>query len=215
MRCKNCKKKIENPNLIRCPHCGKQLPKKKEYNWRKLSLTIAFSAVSIVYLVTCFITFFYDCSYYSKSAMIIQLIVFMVSLPFVFGNENNISRPLMSGGCIAMSLAFLADYITVFSTNYFDVMTNRLCEPYFFGCMGLIFVSIIIQLLNAVNIIKKEFAFSFVSLGLAVAGAALTVAYFAITGVVRPYAVYVLVLQAFIPMFMGFHVLMKEHMNSK
>lgn len=215
MRCKNCKKKIENPNLIRCPHCGKQLPKKKEYDWHKLSLTIAFSAVSVVYLVTCFITFFYDCLYYSKGAMIIQLIVFMVALPFVFGNDKHISRPLMAGGSIALSLAFIANYISAFSTNYFEVMKDGLCEPYFFGCMGLIFVSIIIQLLNAVKIIKKEFAFSFVSLGLAVAGAALTVAYFAITGVVRPYAVFVLVLQAFIPSFMGFHVFMKEHMNSK
>ena len=91
MRCKNCKKEI-NPNFIKCPHCGKSIKRKKQRDKKELALSVGFFGVGTLFVILAFFSLFFKCAYYSEIAMIISVIVFLVCVPFIYGNYKGLPQ---------------------------------------------------------------------------------------------------------------------------
>lgn len=210
MRCKNCKKNIENENLFRCPHCGKPLPKKEKRDTKELASVISFFAVSFAFVVLNFFSLFFKCDYYNSATIVIGIVVYLVALPFVFGNYKGLKRSVADIFAVALSLPFLANWIIGFFQKSDYLASDVFPIVYYFSVLVNILIIDIIMILKAFGTIKDGKIVKWVCLALGVAEAVFSIVFYAGINVVLPMAVAIIAFNAFMPGFIAYHIISRD-----
>lgn len=210
MRCKNCKKEI-NPNFIKCPHCGKPIKRKKKKDPKELALSIGFFGVGTVFVIFAFFGLFFKCAYYSEIAMIISVIVFLVCVPFIYGNYKGLPQRTAEILGAVLSLPFIGNWLAIVAFAKVSVNYGGFSEIYYIFSLAAFVLTDIILLLRAAGVFGKPKILSWISFALGVASVAFTVVYFSVSGVAKPLAVAIISAQAILPEYMAFHILMTDY----
>lgn len=215
MRCKNCKKKIENPDLFRCPHCGKKIERKKKVDTGSLALSIAFPVVTIAFVVISFFSFFFDCYYYSTPAMIISAVVVIIAVPFMFGNYKGMKSSTAEVMTAIVSIPFIVNWGIVFIGNSESLDRGGLYSAYYICVVASMAVCDALLILKAFGVIKSGKFVSWIALACGLFAAAFSVFFYVHIGAVKAFAIIVVVIQAFTPQYFAFHVMMKDEQSKK
>lgn len=210
MRCKNCKKQIENENYFRCPHCGKPIQKKKEIDKKELLSVVPFTVISGIYIVLTFCALFFTGNIYNKATLVISLVVYLVMFPFLFGNYKGMKRSVADTLAIITTLPFIASWGVSFLDSTNPLMVDNFSAVYLFSIIGVILIVDIILMLKATEVIKSGRIVKWICVGLAVAIAAFTVTFYAIDGRAKLLAILVVAANAFIPPYMAYHVISRD-----
>lgn len=210
MRCKNCKKEI-NPNFFKCPHCGKPIKHKKKRDGAELALTAGFFGVGALFVILTFFSLFFTCAYYSEIAMIIAVIVFLICVPFIFGNYQGLSQRASEFLGAVVSLPFIGNWLAVVVFAKVSVNYGGLSNAYYIYTIAALVLVDIILLLRAAGILKKPFLLSWISLALGIVSVVFTLVYFLYSGVAKGFAVTIITVQALLPEYMAFHILMTDY----
>ncbi len=210
MRCKNCKKEI-NPNFFKCPHCGKPIKHKKKRDGAELALTAGFFGVGALFVILTFFSLFFTCAYYSEIAMIIAVIVFLICVPFIFGNYHGLSQRTSEILGAIVSLPFIGNWLAVVVFAKVSVNYGGLSNAYYIYIIAALVLVDVILLLRAAGILKKPFILAWISLALGIASVVFTLVYFLSSGVAKGFAVTIITVQALLPEYMAFHILMTDH----
>lgn len=214
MRCKNCKKEV-NPNFKRCPHCGKPITPKKKKDPKDLALSLGFFGVGTFFVILAFFSLFFKCDYYSEIAMMIAVIVLLICLPFIYGNYKGLSQKASEILGAVVSLPFIGNWFAIVVFAKVSVNYGGLAEYYYIFSLAAPVVTDIILLLRAAGVLKKPKILSWISLALGIASVAFTIIYFAISGVAKGFAVVIIAVQALLPEYMAFHILMTDYRKEK
>lgn len=210
MRCKNCKKEI-NPNFFKCPHCGKPIKRKKKRDHAELALTAGFFGVGALFVILTFFSLFFTCAYYSEIAMIIAVIVFLICVPFIFGNYHGLSQRSSEILGAVVSLPFIGNWLAVVVFAKVSVNYGGLSNAYYIYIIAALVLVDVILLLRAAGILKKPFILAWISLSLGIASVVFTLVYFLSSGVAKGFAVTIITVQALLPEYMAFHILITDH----
>ena len=210
MRCKNCKKEI-NPNFFKCPHCGKPIKHKKKRDGAELALTAGFFGVGALFVILTFFSLFFTCAYYSEIAMIIAVIVFLICVPFIFGNYHGLSQRSSEILGAVVSLPFIGNWLAVVVFAKVSVNYGGLSNAYYIYIIAALVLVDVILLLRAAGILKKPFILAWISLALGIASVVFTLVYFLSSGVAKGFAVTIITAQALLPEYMAFHILITDH----
>lgn len=210
MRCKNCKKEI-NPHYFKCPHCGKPIKRKKKRDHAELALTAGFFGVGALFVILTFFSLFFSCAYYSEIAMIIAVIVFLICVPFIFGNYHGLSQRSSEILGAVVSLPFIGNWLAVVVFAKVSVNYGGLSNAYYIYIIAALVLVDVILLLRAAGILKKPFILAWISLALGIASVVFTLVYFLSSGVAKGFAVTIITAQALLPEYMAFHILMTDH----
>ena len=210
MRCKNCKKEI-NPNFFKCPHCGKPIKHKKKRDGAELALTAGFFGVGALFVILTFFSLFFTCAYYSEIAMIIAVIVFLICVPFIFGNYQGLSQRASEILGAVVSLPFIGNWLAVVVFAKVSVNYGGLSNAYYIYIIAALVLVDVILLLRAAGILKKPFILAWISLALGIASVVFTLVYFLYSGVAKGFAVTIITVQALLPEYMAFHILMTDY----
>ena len=211
MRCKNCKKEIANPNFLKCPHCGKPIKHKKKRDPQELALAVGFFTVGALFVILTFFSLFFKCAYYSEIAMIISVIVFMVSVPFIYGNYHGLKVKYSEIIGAAVTLPFIANWLAIVVFGKVSVNYGGLSNVYYIFTICAIVLTDVILLLRSAEVLKKPKILSWLSLSLGAAAFIFTIIYFAVSGVAKSFAVVIIAVQSLVPEYMAFHILMTDH----
>lgn len=214
MRCKNCKKEI-NPNFIKCPHCGKPIKRKKQRDKKELALSVGFFGVGTLFVILAFFSLFFKCTYYSEIAMIISVIVFLVCVPFIYGNYKGLPQKTAEILGAVLSLPFIGNWLAIVVFAKVSVNYGGLADFYYIFSLAAFVLTDIILLLRAADVFKRPYPLSWLSLALGIANVIFTVIYFAISGVAKSLAVAIIAVQALLPEYMAFHILMTDYGKEK
>lgn len=210
MRCKNCKKEI-NPNYFKCPHCGKPIKRKKKRDHAELALTAGFFGVGALFVILTFFSLFFSCAYYSEIAMIIAVIVFLICVPFIFGNYHGLSQRSSEFLGAVVSLPFIGNWLAVVVFAKVSVNYGGLSNAYYIYIIAALVLVDVILLLRAAGILKKPFILAWISLALGIASVVFTLVYFLSSGVAKGFAVTIITAQALLPEYMAFHILITDY----
>lgn len=210
MRCKNCKKEI-NPNFFKCPHCGKPIKRKKKRDHAELALTAGFFGVGALFVILTFFSLFFSCAYYSEIAMIIAVIVFLICVPFIFGNYHGLSQRSSEILGAVVSLPFIGNWLAVVVFAKVSVNYGGLSNAYYIYIIAALVLVDVILLLRAAGILKKPFILAWISLALGIASVVFTLVYFLSSGVAKGFAVTIITAQALLPEYMAFHILITDY----
>ena len=210
MRCKNCKKEI-NPNYFKCPHCGKPIKRKKKRDHAELALTAGFFGVGALFVILTFFSLFFSCAYYSEIAMIIAVIVFLICVPFILGNYHGLSQRSSEFLGAVVSLPFIGNWLAVVVFAKVSVNYGGLSNAYYIYIIAALVLVDVILLLRAAGILKKPFILAWISLALGIASVVFTLVYFLSSGVAKGFAVTIITVQALLPEYMAFHVLITDY----
>lgn len=210
MRCKNCKKEI-NPNYFKCPHCGKPIKRKKKRDHAELALTAGFFGVGALFVILTFFSLFFSCAYYSEIAMIIAVIIFLICVPFIFGNYHGLSQRSSEILGAVVSLPFIGNWLAVVVFAKVSVNYGGLSNAYYIYIIAALVLVDVILLLRAAGILKKPFILAWISLALGIASVVFTLVYFLSSGVAKGFAVTIITAQALLPEYMAFHILMTDY----
>ena len=210
MRCKNCKKEI-NPNYFKCPHCGKPIKRKKKRDHAELALTAGFFGVGALFVILTFFSLFFSCAYYSEIAMIIAVIVFLICVPFILGNYHGLSQRSSEFLGAVVSLPFIGNWLAVVVFAKVSVNYGGLSNAYYIYIIAALVLVDVILLLRAAGILKKPFFLAWISLALGIASVVFTLVYFLSSGVAKGFAVTIITVQALLPEYMAFHVLITDY----
>ena len=210
MRCKNCKKEI-NPNFFKCPHCGKPIKHKKKRDHAELALTAGFFGVGALFVILTFFSLFFSCAYYSEIAMIIAVIVFLICVPFIFGNYHGLSQRSSEILGAVVSLPFIGNWLAVVVFAKVSVNYGGLSNAYYIYIIAALVLVDVILLLRAAGILKKPFILAWISLALGIASVVFTLVYFLSSGVAKGFAVTIITAQALLPEYMAFHILITDY----
>ena len=210
MRCKNCKKEI-NPNYFKCPHCGKPIKRKKKRDHAELALTAGFFGVGALFVILTFFSLFFNCAYYSEIAMIIAVIVFLICVPFIFGNYHGLSQRSSEILGAVVSLPFIGNWLAVVVFAKVSVNYGGLSNAYYIYIIAALVLVDVILLLRAAGILKKPFILAWISLALGIASVVFTLVYFLSSGVAKGFAVTIITAQALLPEYMAFHILITDY----
>lgn len=210
MRCKSCKKKIENENLYRCPHCGKPLPKKKEKDRGELISIYGFFAVSFVFVVMNFFGLFFECSQYDSATMIIAIVVYLIALPFVFGNYKGLNRSVADAVAVVLSVPFIVNWIICFAqkSEYFAVGTYP--TVYYFSVLVSIVLIDMIMVLKAFGTIKSGEIAKWLCLGIGAAEAIFTIVFYSGSNSLKAVAIAIVAINAFMPGYISYHIISRD-----
>lgn len=213
LRCKNCKAKVENENLYRCPQCGKVLIKKNRKPAKDRIPSLAFAVCSLIFLVTDFICLFFKCDYYNGVCVITGVIVFLVVFPFVFADRSGIGRSVPRILAVTSSVPFLADKAVCFSKYGDTIVTDTLSTVYYLSIPVLIILCDVLIILDISRILKSSVS-CVICLAAASAGLLFTIIFYSICGAVKPLAISVIAVNAFIPCYTAFHVIKNTGKNT-
>ena len=208
MRCKSCKKKIENENLYRCPHCGKPIVKKKKADSKELLSIGSFVVISAIYVLLNFMGLFFKCDYYNPTAIIIGIIVYLIVFPFAFGNYKNMSRQTVSVLGIIVSLPLIANWIIGFVK--YPLVRDPLSTAYYFTVIGIYLITDILLILKAAGTVKKGEILKWIFLAMGVIGFLFTIVFYAITKEIKIFAIAIIAVNAFIPSFVSYHTTSRD-----
>lgn len=211
MRCKNCKKKIENPNYIKCPHCGKPIKKRKSRDPKSTALSAGFFSVGALFVILTFFSFSFKCAYYSEAAMIISIIVFLISLPFIYGNYKGLNAHVPEILAAVVSLPFIANWFAIVVFAKVSVNYGGLSNIYYISTLAILLLTDIILLLRAAEVLKRPLVLSWVALSLGIVAVVFTIVYFSVAGVAKSFAVLIIAAQCLLPSYMAFHVLISDY----
>lgn len=214
MRCKNCKKEI-NPNFIKCPHCGKPIKHKEKKDTKELALSIGFFGVGTLFVILAFFSLFFKCAYYSEIAMILSVIVFLICVPFIYGNYKGLPQKTAEILGAVLSLPFIGNWFAIVVFAKVSVNYGGFADFYYIFSLAALVLTDIILLLRAADVLKKPYLLSMLSLAIGIASVAFTVVYFAISGVAKGFAVAIIAAQALLPEYMAFHILMTDYRKNK
>ena len=210
MRCKNCKKEI-NPNFFKCPHCGKPIKHKKKRDGAELALTAGFFGVGALFVILTFFSLFFTCAYYSEIAMIIAVIVFLICVPFIFGNYQGLSQRASEILGAVVSLPFIGNWLAVVVFAKVSVNYGGLSNAYYIYIIAALVIVDVILLLRAAGILKKPLILAWISLALGIISVVFTLVYFLYSGVAKGFAVTIITVQALLPEYMAFHILITDY----
>ncbi|MCQ2484024.1 MAG: hypothetical protein MJ168_01675 [Clostridia bacterium] len=210
MRCKNCKKNIENENLFRCPHCGKPIQKKKKRDVKELASVISFFAISFIFVVLNFFSLFFKCDYYNSAAIVIGIVVYLVILPFVFGNYKGMKRSVADIFGVVLSLPFLANWIVGFAKNSDYLASDVKSIVYYFSVLANILIIDIIMILKASGAIGNGKIIKWVCLALGVIEGIFSIVFYAGLNVVQPMAIAIIAFNALMPGFIAYHIISRD-----
>ena len=210
MRCKNCKKEI-NPNFFKCPHCRKPIKHKKKRDGAELALTAGFFGVGALFVILTFFSLFFTCAYYSEIAMIIAVIVFLICVPFIFGNYQGLSQRASEILGAVVSLPFIGNWLAVVVFAKVSVNYGGLSNAYYIYTIAALVLVDVILLLRAAGILKKPLILAWISLALGIISVVFTLVYFLYSGVAKGFAVTIITVQALLPEYMAFHILMTDY----
>ena len=210
MRCKSCRKTIDNENLYRCPHCGKPIVKKKKKDPKELMSIIPFIAVSALYLVINFAGFFFKCDYYNLAVLMIAFVLYLIELPFIFGNYKGMSRAVADGIAVAVSVPFIVNWFAATFAKISTLAVNPLSTVYYFSVLAVLIVNDVILILKASGIIGSGKIAKWICLSTGLAEAAFTFVFFAITKDVKLLAVLVMAVNSLLPAFTAYHVISRD-----
>ena len=208
MRCKNCKSKIENENLFRCPHCGKPLTKKEKKEPKELVRLIAFIAVSGLYIIMNFFSLFFQCDYYNTAALIIGIVMYMVAIPFVFGDW--VSKTAGNIFALAVSVPYIASWCASFVPNSYTLAVDGYTSAYYFSVIGVIAVVDIIVILNMVGKDGKKSAAKWICLALGFVEAVFSIVFYAPTAQIKALAIIIIAVNCFMPAYIAYYVISKN-----
>lgn len=208
MRCKSCKKKIENENLFRCPHCGKPIVKKKKTDPKEILSIGSFVIISAIYVLLNFMGLFFKCDYYNMTSIVIGIIVYLITFPFTFGNYKGMNRQTASVFGIIVSLPLIANWIVCFVSQ--PLARDALSTAYYFTVIGIYLITDILLLLKAFGTITKSEILKWIFLALGVIGFLFTIVYYAITKEIKAFAIMIIAVNAFIPSFVAFHTTSRD-----
>ena len=208
MRCKSCKKKIENENLYRCPHCGKPIVKKKKAEPKELLSIGSFIIISIIYVLFNFLGLFFKCDYYNPTSIVIGMVIYLVTFPFTLGNFKGMSRNTVSILGVLVSLPLIANWIVCFTTQ--PLVRDGLSAAYYFSVIGIYLITDILLILKAFGTLTKSEILKWIFLALGVAGFLLTVVFYAMTKEIKAFAIMIIAVNAFIPSFVAFHTTSRD-----
>lgn len=214
MRCKNCKKKIENPNFLRCPHCGKPIQVKKKADPKQLIMGTAFTFVCVLFVIVSFFSFFFKCDYYSTPVMIIAAVVLMIAVPFIFGNYSGVKPKAAEIITAAVSIPFIVNWAVVFIGHSESLDRGGLYSAYYISILLTVLASDVLLLLKAAGAIKNGKIICWIVLSLGIAAAAFSIFFYVYIGAVKPFAIMIITVQSFTPGYLAFHVLMKAEQGS-
>lgn len=211
MRCKNCKQKIENENLFRCPKCGKPLTKKKKKDPKELASLIAFITVSGLFVVMNFFSLFFKCGYYNTTALIIGIVVYMVAIPFVFGEWKSAVRYLSA---ILVSVPLIGNWLAVFVPNSYTLAINGYTSAYYYSVIGVLTVVDVILILKALGTVKNVNVVKWICLGLGVALTVFSLVFYIPSGQVKGFAIAIIAVNCFTSAYIGYYVMSKDGKKS-
>ena len=210
MRCKNCKQKIENENLYRCPHCGKQLVKKKKKDPKESAELISFLAVSGIYVVLNLFSLSFSCKYYSTAALIIGIVVFLIAVPFILGNFSKLSRSIGDIMAIAVALPFIANWCAVFVPDSYTLAVNAYTSAYYFSVIGVLIITVVILILKALGTIKNGGAAKWICLGMGIAEMIFSIAFYAPSAKIKAFAIMIIAINSLFPCYVAYHIISKD-----
>ncbi len=210
MRCKNCKKKVENENLLRCPHCGKMMPKKKQIDKKKLILTIGFVLIAVSCFVFSFLSFFFKSSFYSSAVMIVGIILFAICIPFMLGGFAGVRKKHTELFAAIASIPFIANWFAVFIKGSESVDFGGFSTAYNWIELGLVLICDVVLMLSFAEIIKNTKVMSFIALGFTAVSLVLTPVYFSTCTTIRAIGIIIITIQTIMPTYMAFYTLNKE-----
>lgn len=210
MRCKSCKKKIENENLFRCPHCGKPIEKKKKKDPKELMSIIPFFAVGAVFVVLNFFGLFFKCDYYTPAAIIISIVLFFVLIPFVFGNYKGMNRAVADWFGVVLSVPFIVNWAMSFIPNSSTLAFDTLGTMYCFSVPAVLIINDVILILKSSGIIGSGKTVKWICLGLGIAEFAFTIVFYSITKDIKVLAMLVLAINALLPAYSAFHIISRD-----
>ena len=210
MRCNSCKKKIENENLFRCPHCGKPIVKKKKKDSKELIGTIAFLAVSGAYAIINFAGFFFKCDYYNMAALLIALIVYVMAVPFIVGNYQGVSRSAADIIAAVISVPFIANWFAASFKNISTLTVDGLSTAYYFSVPAVLIIVDLILVFKAAGIVSDGKNIKWICLALGAAEFVFTAVFYSITKEVKTLAILVMGINAFLPAFAAYHVISRD-----
>ncbi len=210
MRCKNCKSIIENENLYRCPHCGKAIPKKKKIDKSELVSAGTFFAVSFVFIVLNFFGLFFTCNQYDSATIAVTIVVYLVSVPFIFGNYKGLSRSAVDCVGIVLSIPFIVNWAVCFAAypEYFAI--NTFSTVYYFSVIASILLIDTVVLLKILGVFRDGKIAKWICLAIGAAEAAFTAAFHAYMHGYKVIAVIILAFNAFMPGFITYHILSRD-----
>ncbi|HCT16242.1 MAG TPA: hypothetical protein DIW36_02345 [Ruminococcaceae bacterium] len=214
MRCKNCKKEI-NPNFIKCPHCGKPIKRKEKKDPKELALSIGFFGVGTLFVILAFFSLFFKCAYYSEIAMIISVIVFLICVPFIYGNYKGMPQKTAEILGAVLSLPFIGNWLAIVVFAKVSVNYGGLSNAYYILIITALVLTDIILLFRAAGIFKKPYILSWISLALGITAVVFSIVYFAYSGVAKPFATAIIAVQSLLPEYMAFHILMTDYRKDK
>lgn len=210
MRCKNCKNIIENENLYRCPHCGKPIPKKKKLDKSELLSVGSFFAVSFIFIVLNFFALFFTCNQYNSATVAVTIVVYLVAVPFIFGNYKGLGRTAVDCVGIVLSIPFIINWVICFA-SYSDYFTfSTLSIVYYFSVIVSILLIDIVVMLKIFGAFRDGKVAKWICLAIGVAEAAFTVAYHVDIHSYKVIAVIILAFNAFMPGFITYHILSRD-----
>lgn len=208
MRCKNCKKNIENENLYRCPHCGKPIVKKKKSDPKELMSVGSFAVASAIYVLLNFMGLFFKCDYYNMTSIVIGIIVYLVVFPFTIGNFKGISRNAVSVTGIIVSLPLIANWLVCFISH--PLARDVFSTAYYFTVIGIYVITDIILILKAAGTLTKSEIMKWVFLALGIIGFVFTVVFYSVTKEIKILAIAIIAVNAFIPSFVAYHTTSRD-----
>lgn len=210
MRCKSCKKTIENENLFRCPHCGKPIVKKKKADPVELASLIPFIVVSALYLVVSFAGFFFKCDCYNSAVLMIAFVMYLIGLPFLFGNYKGMSRSVADVLAVVISVPFVVNWFAATFANISTLAVDAFSTVYYFSVIAVLIVSDVILILKASGIIDSGKVAKWVCLGLGLAEFAFTFAFFGTTKEIKFLGMLVMAVNSLLPAFTAYHVISRD-----
>ena len=213
MRCKNCKKKIDNSDLFRCPHCGKPIKRKEKADPVSLTMSVAFSAVVIMFIIVSFFSFFFKCEYYSTPVMIISAVVMMIAVPFIFGNYKGMQSKSAEVLTAIVSVPFIVNWGTVFIGNSESLDRGGLYSAYYISIVLSIITCDVLLILKAFGVIKSGKIISWIALASGLFAATFSVFFYIHIGAIKSFAIMVIAVQVFTPQYLAFHVMMKDRQS--
>lgn len=208
MRCKSCKKKIENENLYRCPHCGKPIVKKKRAEPKELLSIGSFIIISIIYVLFNFLGLFFKCDYYNPTSIVIGMVIYLVTFPFTLGNFKGMSRNTVSILGVLVSLPLIANWIIEFVK--YPLARDALSTAYYFTVIGIYLITDILLILKAAGTLNKGEILKWIFFAMGVIGFLFTIVFYAITNEIKLFAILIIAVNAFIPSFVAYHITSRD-----
>lgn len=186
------------------------MKKKKKSDPAQTALSISFIVVMVAFTVFAFLSFFFNCDYYSIPAMIISAVVVTVAIPFIYGNYENITSRAVCFIAAATSVPLIANWVIIFFFSDGSLDRGGAFSAYYIIMLAILIVCDVILILRAYGVIKQGRAVSFFVLALGFAAAGYSIYFYTEQKLVKAFAIVIIAVEAFVLPYITFYVLNRE-----